>query len=230
MKIKVKIIFAFIIPFNLYAYSLLHNCQRQGYEFANGSGNDYISKKCFYLFKNSANLYSYIKSENIEIFGMKNILYVGKIKSGKIDWQIISGANSKLEDIFAIAYDEKENEIFVYDKSKRAVFVYDANLPGNILPRRELKTPLLKEISEIKIDNKHKQIVLLNKKKGLLLFYSSDANINQKIGKRKDRLLRKIKVKKFANNLQLNLKDNLIYLNNKRQSLRFKYKILPKYR
>ncbi len=173
---------------------LLSNCEEQGNSFGDGRGASKIQAICVETYKKMASANSNKKNQDGQMlaFGHKNIVFIERPdKKGQKRTDVIAGLNTNLEMIVALAIDEKNNEIAVLEKSGDILF-FSTTIMGNVAPFRILKSPDLFGATDIAIDTKNDQVVVINNSKNSILFYSRLANINAREGKKKLEMIRKI--------------------------------------
>ncbi len=148
-------------------------CEKEGENFGNGLGRDKIPAECFDLFQKAAALTAVKTSANGEVlaFGYKNIIFL-KL-SGKT--RVITGSYTELEEIRALAIDEAHQEIAVLN-GKGDVLFFSSYITGNVAPLRILKHKDLTGATDLVINGRKNEVVILNKNSRSLLFFSRLAN------------------------------------------------------
>jgi hypothetical protein len=150
-------------------------CEKEGENFGNGQGRDVIPYECVGLFKKSAPLEAVKISPSGQIiaYGFRNIVFIKQNER----MRIIAGSYTELEEIVALAIDEKNQEVAVMNK-KGDVLFYSSRITGNVAPLRVLKHKDLHGASDLVINSKRNEVLILNKASRSLLFFSRMANHN----------------------------------------------------
>ena len=98
---------------------------------------------------------------------------------------VLTGDNTKLEEVGAVAIDPYNDEIMVYDKKSNRIFSYPGSIAGNLLPYRILSDDRLEGTVDIAIDGIKEKLYVLNQAREEILIYSQKANIHGRKGKKK---------------------------------------------
>jgi len=174
--------------------SKIYSCQEQGNSFGDGRGVNYIKSECVDLFRERSSGAGNKKSTNEKttLFGYRNILFIEQLKNDGIKKiQVIAGSSTLLEDIVAVAFDEKNREVAVLERSGDVLF-FSSIITGNVAPYRIIKSPELLGATDLLIDTERDQVIILNNAKNSVLFFSRLGNAEAREGKKKLSLLRKI--------------------------------------
>lgn len=183
-----------LFSFSIYANEFeLSQCEKEGRNFGDGQGRDYLPFECANLFKAAA-LPTAIKksfSSKFSAFGYKNIVFISDpgAKIGKQN--IIAGSSTELSDIVALALDEANKEIAVLEKSGDVLF-FSSVITGNVAPKRVLKAKELDGAYDLVINPNKNEVTVLNKKNQELVFFSRNANFFGREGKKQLSLIRSI--------------------------------------
>jgi hypothetical protein len=192
---KINLFFlGFIFSFSALAQPTeqqLDRCEKEGLHFGNGQGKNTISIDCYSHFLKSLSPEAFKKTSDgkISAYGHRNIVFIQDphVKSDRQN--VIAGIYTELEDVAAVALNEKQKEIAVLEKSGDILF-FSSTITGNVAPLRILKNKELSGASDLVINSLKMEVIVLNKKSHEILFFSTLANANGRPGKKKLNLLR----------------------------------------
>ncbi len=171
----------------------LEQCEKEGRNFGNGQGRDYLPFECFNLFLSAANPAAIKKSNGgkFSAYGYRNIVFI-KDPSARIGLQnIIAGSSTLITEVVALAIDEVNKEIAVLDKSGDILF-FSSTITGNIAPKRVLKAKELDGAHDLVINSVRQEVIALNKQNHDLVVFSREANFFGVEGKKKLGLIRSV--------------------------------------
>jgi hypothetical protein len=171
----------------------LRNCEHEGRNFGSGKGPESISASCYIHFSASAYPQAVKKSldEKWKITGHRNIVYVEKKVNNVYVKTLISGSNTQLDDVIAVAIDDVNNEVAVLERSGDVLF-FSSIVTGNVAPLRTIRTKELTGAVDLVIDIKNSEVILANAKTKNILFYSRLANFFGREEKRNLTLTKRI--------------------------------------
>jgi hypothetical protein len=192
---KINLFFlGFIFSFSALAQPTeqqLDRCEKEGLHFGNGLGKNTISIDCYSHFLKSLSPEAFKKTSDgkISAYGHRNIVFIQdpQVKSDRQN--VIAGIYTELEDVAAVALNEKQKEIAVLEKSGDILF-FSSTITGNVAPLRILKNKELSGASDLVINSLKMEVIVLNKKSHEILFFSSQANAKARPEKKKLNLLR----------------------------------------
>lgn len=177
MIVKMLISFSLLATFSpaFCGQEPLGLCEKEGQNFGNGQGRDLISFGCVELFKKSANVEAIKISANgkVSAFGHRNMIFIKQNEK----MRVISGNYTELEDVTAIAIDEANQELAVLTK-KGDVLFFSSKITGNVAPLRVIKNKDLHGASDLVINSKKNELIVLNKTSRSLLFFPRLADVN----------------------------------------------------
>ena len=170
----------------------LSQCEKQAHNFGDGRGRDYIPTECYdYFFKLIApQALKKSVDGKISIYGYRNIVFILDPSVNSKRQNVIAGNYTELNDIVTVALDEINKEIVVLEKSG-AVLFFSSVITGNVAPLRILKNKDLNGASDIVVNAKKQEVIILNNNNHEIHFYSRLANDLGREGKKKNTLLRR---------------------------------------
>ena len=169
----------------------LDRCEKEGLNFGNGLGKSSISTDCFSHFFKSHSPEAFKKSSDgkMSAYGHRNIVFIQDPNVNSERQNVIAGIYTELEDVAAVALNDKQKEIAVLEKSGDILF-FSSIITGNVAPLRILKNKELIGASDLLINSLRMEVIVLNKKSHEILFFSSLANANGRPEKKNLNLLR----------------------------------------
>lgn len=174
------LILVFLFPVRVFA-----SCEKAAAGFGDGEGNDTIPAECFKTAEKLA-LPAAKKSypeHKVNIIGLKNIVFVNN--------NVIAGEYTKLEDVIAVSFDEKNNEIAVLERSGD-VLIFSARITGNVAPLRVIRHADLDGAVDLRFLPKTEEVAILMPEKKEVLTFSREANFYGREGKKKLNIRRQI--------------------------------------
>ena len=168
----------------------LSQCEKQAHNFGDGRGRDYIPIECYDYFLKLVSPQAIKKSVDgkIVVYGYRNIVFIKDPSYKSKGQNVIAGSYTELNDILALALDEINKEIVVLEKSG-AVLFFSSVVTGNVAPLRILKNKDLLGASDIVVNAKKQEVIILNKNDHEIHFYSRLANDQGREGKKNNSLL-----------------------------------------
>lgn len=174
------LICVFLFPVRVFA-----QCEKTAAGFGDGEGNDSIPVECFLAaekFAQSTAKKKYEKS-GMYVVAFRNIVFVNK--------NVIAGEYTKLQDVVAVAYDEKNHEIAALEKNGD-VHIYSARITGNVAPLRVIRHPDLYGASDVSFLPQSDEVAIFVPEKKEVLTFSRMANFYGREGKQKLNIRRQI--------------------------------------
>lgn len=165
-----------LFSFSIYSQSLddcVKNAQYSGSQKSMPSEKKLDCSHLFKDFENGKNISLSIDKKS-KAYGFKNILFFENEKSMKF---IISGDQTKLDNILAIDIDEEDKKIYVlnYNTLGKQIYSYMFNQSGNHTPLRKFESEDLAEAVDIEIV---KNKILVKQSNGDIHVYNKEADIN----------------------------------------------------
>jgi hypothetical protein len=178
---KTLILFLIILfPVRVFA-----QCERAAAAFGDGEGNDTIPAECFKAAEKIAlpaakKIYPDFK---MTVIGVKNIVFVNS--------SVIAGEYTKLQDVIAVAYDKKNNEVAALEKNGD-VLIFSARITGNVAPLRVIRHRDLDGASDLSFLPEKEEVAVLIPGRQEVLTFSRLANFYGREGERKLNIRRQI--------------------------------------
>ncbi len=160
-------------------------CDKEARSFGDGSGKDSISKECESYIRSGATAHQRVRGalSGISVSGHGNILIVDDPKTKIKGQNLIAGKYTELDDLRALALDEKNREIIALNGNGDVLF-YSAVLTGNVAPRRILRHKELDGAVSLAVNPRLDQLLALNPKKSEILVFSRKGNVDAPEGKK----------------------------------------------
>ncbi len=135
-------------------------CSLASSKYGDGKSKQSIPEICYTLYKSkSSTLARKVHGKSgLEVAGYKDMIF---IEDKKIS--VIAGKNTLLEDIIALDIDEKNNAIVVLER-RGDVLTFNLSISGNVSPIRVLRSKQGIGSSNVVVDEKKEQIILLSSK------------------------------------------------------------------
>lgn len=155
----------------------LSQCEKEGHNFGDGRGRDYIPTECYDHFFKLAAPQAMKKSGDgkIVVYGHRNIVFILDPSVNSNRQNVIAGSYTELNEIVAVALDEVNKEIVVLEKSG-AILFFSSVITGNVAPLRILKNKGLDGASDLVVNAKKQEVIILNSNDHEIHFYSRLAN------------------------------------------------------
>ncbi len=160
-------------------------CGKEARSFGDGSGKDIISKDCEFHVRASATAHKRARGtlSGINVSGHGSIIMVDDPKSKIKGQNLIAGKYTDLDDLRALALDDKHREIVALNGHGDVLF-FSAVVTGNVAPLRILRNKELDGTVSIAVNPILEQILALNPNKSEVLVFSRKANIDAPEGKK----------------------------------------------
>lgn len=171
----------FLFPVRVFA-----QCEKAAAMYGDGHGNDTIPAECY---EGALKLALPAAKKDypehaIRIIGLKNIVFVNK--------NIYAGEYTMLEDVVAVAFDKRHNEIGVLERNGD-ILIFSAKLPGNVAPLRVIRHADLDGASDLAFLPESGEVAALIPAHKEILTFSREANFYGREGKRKLEIKRQLR-------------------------------------
>jgi hypothetical protein len=211
----------------------LPQCESLGRRYGDGTGYRLIDDSCQELVLNAA-LFTARRGgpqKDIWVYGTNNILYFDwKLTSstnGTRKTHVISGPQSRLKQISAIATNNTDKELFVLDRGSKAILVFNLRYSGNVAPTRRLNNENFAQATSLAVDRTHGEILAGFSYDMKIEFYNLKADVDGLQSENSIKVRRTMDLKKTGlrelTDLCLRPNENLVYVLDKagRQILAF---------
>jgi hypothetical protein len=163
-------------------------CESQISRYGDGKGPTSIHSNCLIHAARKAAFAAIGRSEDGKIVasGYQKMLVIKTSGTNAV----FAGSATNLNDVRALSLDLVNHETAVLDGPSVLFFFND--LPGNVLPRRTLRTPELKEAVAVAVDSSRDELLAVNGTTATIDFYSRLGDIYGRRSERRLDSLRKL--------------------------------------
>ena len=154
-------IFLIIFSFSSLAHgkSLLQ-CFEYGQEYGQPQTNHDFFQYCYQVVKDHASFEQQFSHHDISFIAYQNMIYFKKMEKEEEKIYLISGEQSRLEEVHALFYDHKNNRLLALVNQERSIFTFHIDSGGNIAPIREIRHRELTRAEKISVDFYRDEIIV----------------------------------------------------------------------
>ena len=160
MKYFLMILFSFPV------YADLEHCFLSGETYgAQKTIATKVPKTCYPIIEEKSDDLQKRKVNELEVFGLRNLLLLKRISENKARYELIAGPNTKIENILAVEIDPTEKRVYVLNQGTEGnqILSYFYENGGNNAPARKLITNELSEAFDFTLDSNKKILVVVSK-------------------------------------------------------------------
>jgi len=181
----------FVIANSSFAMQLETNCGNQIKQYGDGSGLDTFSAECqdFFIKNKSLSVKKSKEDLEVEISYFPGILIIDKTENNVKYREFISGNNTNLSDVDAIAINLDKKEVSILNKTLGHIRSYSTYITGNVSALREFKNSSFAHVEKIQFNTNEDKLLIINPIAKTLCYYNREANSLHRKGMRKDKAL-----------------------------------------
>lgn len=218
--IILTLLFSFNLPVT--AQEDVNSCSSIAEYYGHHQNPHQVSSECINIVKaNSTAKTSYSSPDgNMKIYAHRNLIYIERFEDTEagpqlIKTELLSGNQTKLNEIIAIKVDEVNQHLYVLNKNpqKFSFGHYNLNFIGNVAPLRYFEASELYNPINFDIDIGNKMVYFIDQDDASIKKYNLHADINSKHAQHSIKILLKIS----GDQTQLSSPDNIIVSGNEVQ-------------
>jgi hypothetical protein len=178
---RVLILFSLFYSGSLFSAASIDQCILTAENHGHHYDATKVETSCYELIRQSASGFQKFESLEVSIFAYSNLLLID-YKKNDLDKEIlITGDQTLLKNIKAVAYSKVLDRVFVLDTDKKSVFSFQANRGGNIAPKRTLLLDKAMSLDQLRIDDANQELYVLSTQENWIKVFKYKADIHNQL-------------------------------------------------